>query len=164
MLKKHLSGWAGLLFFSVMAHAEVNGYDHFCSDDEVVGGVASYLLAIGVESNKYGKYYEQINPDDKTLKFQVRLLASEKLSNEEIYKELVARIFDEKFAADVKPGGIVYNRYMNHIIYKQYYELENQQGFKVISERFMIKNKNLKGDSIWSCSDVGKVFIVSDSF
>ncbi|KAB8312277.1 hypothetical protein EH228_08850 [Erwinia endophytica] len=154
-----------LLAFYAISNARDKPGNPVCTTNEIVVGVASYLQALGIEENpSYAAYFKQVDPDNKKLKFSVELLASEKMTNDDIYKEIVSSMTDKEFKDDIKPGGTIYKRYMDHVIYKQYYELANQQGFKAISERFMIKDKNLKGDSIWSCSDVGTVFIVSDSF
>lgn len=164
MFAKRFLWVGGIIFFSVIAHAEDGDYNPVCPDDEIVGGVASYLQAVGIEDNKHGRYYEQINPDNKKLKFQVRRLASEKMSKEEIYKELVIKDVDEKFSIDVRPGGAVYNQYMNGVIFKQYYEIENQHGFKAISERFVKLSRTFSGKDYWSCSDIGSTYIIADVF
>jgi hypothetical protein len=107
--------------------------------------------------DKQKAYTREFDLDNTSLTFSVKRLASEKMSNDDIFNRLVKFAYDKKYPEDIKPGGMLYERYMNKPIYKQYYEVKNNHGAMVISERYAVP---LSGNTL-ECSDIGRVFIVS---
>ncbi len=130
----------------------------------LISGLGDIPKSDKARIEKQDKYINSFDVGNKSLSFLVKRLASEEMKQKDVLEKLVMFSYDKKHPEDIKPGGMLYERYMNKKVYNQFYEIKSSNGIIAISERYAIPSA-IGGDNLsYECSDIGRVFIVTDVF
>lgn len=163
-----------LLALSGMSHAAsqrdekvYNGPD--CSKDtdaRIVGGVTDSLGVADdtVKNQLHQKYFKQLIGKD--VKRKIHRLSSEKISKDEARRLMMRRAKMDGFnQADIEESGMKV-QYLKMDLYRQYYLIETNKGFKAIAEYYsaVAKGNWPEGDKeAEACGvDLENIYIISD--
>ncbi|MEG3126334.1 hypothetical protein SC171_01565 [Pantoea cypripedii] len=157
-----------LLALSGMGHAAdkvFTGPD--CSKDtdaRIVGGITDSLNGNSETSLTLNKYFKEIIGKGVTRK--IIRLSSEKISKEEAERLMYRRAKRDGFSsADIEKNGMKV-QYLKMDLYRQYYLIESNKGFKAIAEYYSAVAKgNWPEDDkeAQACGvDLKKIYVISD--
>lgn len=134
------------------------------TDGRIFGGLWDSLSA---DNSKYKNYADILAKKDTTLK--VTRLSSERIDKKEAERLMfrsAARDGYDKKDVDLKPGGSRYGMYIDEYMYRQYYLIESNKGFKAIAEFYSAYNPGrwrLGDKKAEACAaDLENIFIISD--
>lgn len=157
---------AMLLALSGTGHAAENGFSGpDCSKDtdgRIFGGLWD---SVSADDSGYKKYADILVKKDTVLK--ITRLSSEKISKEEAERLMYRRAKRNGYSqADIEEGGMKV-QYLKMALYRQYYLIDSNKGFKAVAEYYSAVAKgNWPEDDKEAqvCGvDLENIYIISDT-
>lgn len=159
-----------LLALSCVAHGAEPVYTGpDCSKDvdaRIVGGITDSLQLESPVNQKHRHYFLQLIGKDVTR--EITRLSSELISKEEAKRLMLrrAKMDGNDRKEDISPGGSLYGMYMEQDLYRQYYLIESNKGFRAIAEYYSSYYQgkwpvgSKEGESCGN--DLENIYIISD--